>query len=60
MVRVRDVGKMGVLSMEVLVEATGRCVREMRMRDQGLGGAGEKSHVEKKWSPQRGKETQDA
>lgn len=40
-VRVGDVGKMGVLSMEVLVEATGRCVREMRMRDQGLGGGEE-------------------
>lgn len=38
MVRVGDGVKMQVLSMEVLVEATGRCVREMRMRDQGLGG----------------------
>lgn len=41
MVRVGDVGKMGVLSMEVLVEATCRCVMEMRMRDQGLGGGDE-------------------
>lgn len=32
-VRVGDVGKMRVPSMEILVETTGRRVREMRMRD---------------------------
>lgn len=37
LVRVGNAGKMGVFGAEALVEAAGRCVRAIRMRDQGLG-----------------------
>lgn len=35
--RVGDVGRTGVLDVEVLVEAAGRYMRETRKRDQGQG-----------------------